>query len=65
MSAIDEAKEKLWKAQVAVDQGKLIDAMRAVGMTFEWLEELTMTEATEIFQMRVHDLMQMVNESHQ
>ena len=57
---VSEAQDRLWQALVAVDQGKMVEAMRAVGMTFEWLEDMTMTEAVEVFQVRVHDLQQLI-----
>lgn len=56
-----EAKEKLWKAHLAVEQGKMIDAMKAVGMEWEWMEDMSMTEAVEVFQVRVFDLQQLIN----
>ena len=51
-----EAQDILWRATIAVEQGKVIDAMRIVGMDLEWMEDLSVDEATEIFQVRVHDL---------
>jgi len=55
-----EAEEKLWKAQVAIEQGKMVEAMKAVGMEWDWLEEMLMSEAVEVFQVRVHDLQQLI-----
>lgn len=55
-----EAEQCLWAAMIAVEQGKTVEAMRAVGMTFEWLEDMSMTEAVEVFQVRVHDLQQLI-----
>ena len=57
---VAEAQERLWQAQVAIEQGKIIEGMQAVGMTFDWLEDMTMTEAVEVFQVRVHDLQELI-----
>jgi hypothetical protein len=57
---VAEAQERLWSATVAAEQGKMIEAMRAVGMTFEWLEDMTVDEAVEVFQVRVHDLQTLI-----
>ena len=52
----DEAKDKLWKAVVANEKGDILGAMRAVGMTFEWLEQMSMDEAIGVFGVRCADL---------
>lgn len=56
-----EARNSLLRAAVLVEHGNIVEAMRAVGMDFEWLEELTVDEAVGIFQVRVHDLTQLIN----
>lgn len=60
-----EAEERLWKATIAAEQGKPLDAMRAVGMTFEWLEDLTMDEALQVFQVRCADLRKIIQGNNQ
>jgi hypothetical protein len=58
--SVEEAQNALWRATVLVEQGKAIEAMRAIGMDLEMLSEVTMTEATEIFQVRYHDLISLI-----
>lgn len=50
------AKRRLAKSAKLFEQGDWIGSMRAIGMNFIWLEEMPMTEAVEVFQVRVADL---------
>ncbi len=60
----EEAQDMLWKASLAVEQNKPIQAMRMIGMEWDLLEDMTMTDASEAFQVRVHDLMQIAKEKY-
>jgi hypothetical protein len=54
------AKRRLAKSKRLFEQGDWIGSMRAIGMNFSWLEEMPMTEAVEVFQVRVADTKRLI-----
>jgi hypothetical protein len=54
----EQAHDILSKVNSAIEENKPIQAMRMIGMEWDLLEDMTMTDASEAFQVRVHDLVQ-------
>ena len=51
-----EASEKLNRVEMLVKQGKFFMAMDEIGMTADWVDDMTLEEAREVFAVRVANL---------
>ena len=51
-----EAAATLMQVQALVKDGKMFKAMDAIGMSAEWVDDMTLEEARDVFAVRVADL---------